>query len=498
MLLLLLAFFVGGTALLILNNYRNVSALTVNRAVMASEVVSTNVDWVMEIAHQILRTADVLANAQLEFPAEAAALRLTEMTERLPGAPKIYIVRHDGRTTLTTDREFRDVDIRDREYFKAVAGGKATYVSSLLQSRLNNEQIFVISRRIEREGRFAGAAMISFNAGFMQKIWASLSLDPTSTVSLVRDDGQLVLRYPQAAGPLDLSQYVLFTDYLKRSPSGYYDAISPADQVERVVAYRRAGDSGLIALSSMGREVALADFRRSTYATLAIATPVGMALLVGAFLTINWLRRDREQRRRLAAALEANQMLFREIHHRVKNNLQAVASLINLQKLDPDAKRDMMQRIQAMVAVHEHIYRNDEFANVDASIYLPTIVQKMLETFGGNVKLDLHAEPMIVDRESALPLGLITNEVVSNALKYAFVNGREGRLQFELRKADDNTGILKINDNGDGFDPKTIAKGMGSRLVAGLSSQIRGEHSYTFDKGTTFKLKFPLVPAPTN
>jgi len=418
------------------------------------------------------------------------------MTERLPGAPKIYIVRQDGRTTLTTDPEYREIDIRDRSYFRAVAEGSPIHVSALLQSRLNNEQIFVISRRVERKGAFAGAAMISFNTQFMQKIWASLGLDTTSTVSLVRADGQLVMRYPRAAGPLDLSQYVLFTEYLKRSPSGHYDAISPADQVARVVAYRQAGDTGLIALSSLGKDAALAEFRKSTLGILAIAIPVGLALLIGAFLTVTWIQRDHEKSLRLAAALESNQMLFREIHHRVKNNLQAVASLINLQKLEPGAKRDMMQRIQAMVAVHEHIYRNDEFAQVDASIYLPTIVRKMIETFGQPIDLEIDVEPMTVDRESALPLGLITNELDSNALKYAYADGRKATLKFSLRKSDEHTGILTLQDNGDGFDPKMVTKGMGSRLIKGLSSQLRGEQAYSFENGTTFTLRFPLVENP--
>lgn len=493
---LLLVFFVGGTVLLIWNNYRYAEALTRNRASLASEVVSTNVGWVMEVAQQILGAVDAYGGDELEFPVGATRQHLLAMTERLPGSPQIYVVRADGKTTLTTDPQIRDIDIRDREYFQGVAKGKRTHVSALLSSRLNNEQIFVISRRIERDGQFAAAAMISFNAQFMKRIWESLAFDQTSTVSLLRDDGQLVMRYPPAEGPLDLSRYVLFTSLLSKSPSGVYDAVSPADNVTRVVAYRRVGETGLIALSSMGTVAAFAPFWSATYATLAIAIPVGLFLLLSAFLVFGWLRRDALQRARLSAAFEANQMLFREIHHRVKNNLQAVASLINLQKLEPVAKRDMMQRVQAMVAVHEHIYRNDEFATVDASIYLPTIAGKIAESYGGNVLLQMDVESVIVDREAALPLGLIVNEIVSNALKYAFPDGKSGSVWFALRKRSPEAATLVIRDDGTGFDPEKVSKGMGSRLVKGLAAQLQGKYRYSFEGGTKFTLDFPLNGTP--
>lgn len=490
---LFLAFFLGGTAFVIVNAYQTANQVARIRAISSAEVVAANVEWVAETSRQLLQRVDNFVGPSLDaLPADALGF-LEESISTLPGSPRIYLVGADGNTRLTTDPDFKPIDIRDRDYFKAVADGAATYVSPLLVSRLNGEQIFVISKRVEREGKFVGAAMVSFNSGLIEKVWTSLRFDPTSTVSVVRNDGQLVTRYPLPKGRLDLSDSVLFTTHLPQSPNGTYEAVSPADGMKRIVAYRKVEGTKLIALASIGQDVAFTPFYSFAAVSLAVALPVAVFLAFLAWFTYRWFARDARQREELAAALESNQMLFREIHHRVKNNLQAVISLVNLQKLDPVAKQDMMLRIQAMVAVHEQIYRNDQFGFVDASAYLPSIINKLVESYGRDVKVNYDLEPIEVNREHALPLGLIANEVVSNAVKYAFPDGAAGKLTVSLKKlGDGHGGILTISDNGVGFDPTQEKTGMGSKLIKGLVSQIQGETEYRFDDGTTFELRFVL------
>ena len=266
--------------------------------------------------------------------------------------------------------------------------------------------------------------------------------------------------------------------------------------MKRIVAYRRVDGSRLIAIASIGHDVAFAPFYKFSVLSLAVALPLALFLAFLAWITFRWLARETRQRDQLAAALESNQMLFREIHHRVKNNLQAVNSLVNLQKIDPGAKQEMSHRIQAMVAVHEQIYRNDQFGLVDASAYIPAIIGKLVESYGREVKLNYDLEAIEVDREHALPLGLVANEVVSNAMKYAFPDNRDGTLTVTLKKTEDGrTGILTIHDDGIGFDPETSSKGTGSKLINGLVAQIQGETGYHFEQGTRFEMRFPLPNA---
>ena len=203
---------------------------------------------------------------------------------------------------------------------------------------------------------------------------------------MVRDDGLIVARYPKLEGATDISASALFTTYLPQTPNGTYEAVSVVDGLKRIVAYRRVEGSRLIAIASIGHEIAFAPFYRFSLLSLAVTLPIALFLAFLAWITFRWLAGETRQRDQLAAALESNQMLFREIHHRVKNNLQAVNSLVNLQKIDPGAKQEMNHRIQAMVAVHEQIYRNDQFGLVDASAYIPAIIGKLVESYGGEVK----------------------------------------------------------------------------------------------------------------
>ncbi len=497
LILAFLVFLLGGTALVLRNAYQAANEIARIRAISSAEVVAANFEWVGETSHQLLQRVDDFVGPNLDaLPANALGF-LKEAVSTLPGAPRIYLVGADGGTRLTTDPDFKPIDIRDRDYFKAVADGAPTYISPMLVSRLNGEQIFVISKRVERNGVFVGAAIVSFNSQLIEKVWNSLRFDPTSAVLVVRDDGMVVARYPRLEGTLDISSSVLFTTYLPQNPSGTYEAVSVADGVKRIVAYRRVDGSRLIAIASIGHDVAFAPFYKFSVLSLAIALPLALFLAFLAWVTFRWLAQETRQRNQLAAALESNQMLFREIHHRVKNNLQAVNSLINLQKIDPNAKQEMGHRIQAMVAVHEQIYRNDQFGLVDASAYIPAIIGKLVESYGREIKLNYDLESIEVDREHALPLGLVANEVVSNAMKYAFPEDREGSLNITLKKSEDGrTGILTIHDNGIGFNPETSSKGTGSKLINGLVAQIQGEIGYHFEQGTRFEMRFPLPKPP--
>jgi two-component sensor histidine kinase len=497
LILAFLVFLLGGTALILRNAYQAANEIARIRAISSAEVVAANFEWVGETSHQLLQRVDDFVGPNLDaLPANALGF-LKEAVSTLPGAPRIYLVGADGGTRLTTDPDFKPIDIRDRDYFKAVAEGAQTYISPMLVSRLNGEQIFVISKRVERNGVFVGAAIVSFNSQLIEKVWNSLRFDPTSAVVVVRDDGLVVARYPRLEESMDISASVLFTTYLPQTPNGTYEAISVADGVKRIVAYRRVDGSRLVAIASIGHDAAFAPFYKFSVLSLAIALPLALFLAFLAWITYRWLARETRQRDQLAAALESNQMLFREIHHRVKNNLQAVNSLVNLQKIDPGAKQEMSHRIQAMVAVHEQIYRNDQFGLVDASAYIPAIIGKLVESYGREVKLNYDLEAIEVDREHALPLGLVANEVVSNAMKYAFPKDRDGSMNVTLKKTEDGRmGILTIHDDGIGFDPETSSKGTGSKLISGLVAQIQGETGYHFEQGTRFEMRFPLPKSP--
>jgi hypothetical protein len=186
LILAFLVFLIGGTAFVLRNAYQSADEIARIRAISSAEVVAANFEWVGETSRQLLQRVDDFVGPSLDaLPANALGF-LKESVSTLPGSPRVYLVGADGATRLTTDEDFKPIDIRDRDYFKAVAEGATTYISPMLVSRLNGEQIFVISKRVERNGVFVGAAIVSFNSQLIEKVWNSLRLDPTSTVSVVR------------------------------------------------------------------------------------------------------------------------------------------------------------------------------------------------------------------------------------------------------------------------------------------------------------------------
>lgn len=493
------AVFLGLGVYQLYQSYAEAENNTRLEAQSGARVVAANVEWVVETARQVLRRVDdSIDDPEDALPSDAAS-KLTEAVASIPGKPKVYVVDAAGQTLLTTDSEYKSANITDREYFLKAKAGEPYWVSSLLVSRQNGEQIFTISKRMERNGQFAGVAILSFTSSLLERVWSSLALDSLSTVGLFRDDGWLVSRFPLPNGPQDLSKYVLFTDYLPKSPEGTYLATSPTDGVSRLVAYQRVQGTNLIALSSMALEPAMARFRSQIVGRLAIGLPVVLLLFVIVGWVARLLRREDRQKRALAEAVERNNLLLREIHHRVKNHLTGVIGLINVSTIIPEEKKSLNERIGAMVSAYTSTYEHgDHFDGLDASEYIPRIVDDLAKGYGGNVEVAYDLDRLIVDGNKAMALALVVNEVVTNAFKYAFKPDKPGRLAISL-KAKDDKAVLTIRDNGDGYDIATARKGTGSRLVRGFAAQLEGEIEVVRDGGTVFVLTFrPLVSADSD
>ncbi|RYG28642.1 MAG: sensor histidine kinase, partial [Burkholderiales bacterium] len=222
--------------------------------------------------------------------------------------------------------------------------------------------------------------------------------------------------------------------------------------------------------------------------------PVFIAMLALCGWAIMLLMRHERSRAELQVALEQNRMLFQEIHHRVKNNLQQVSSLIKLQQAPQGMKDDLIRRIAAMSAVHQHIYESDQFGALDAEAYLAKLLAGLRESTPPKVDLEWRLAPLQLSPDEALPLGLIVNEVILNAFKHGFPNGRAGRVLVVLeRPLKGNEAVLTITDNGVGMsETPSGGVGLGTRLIGGLTQQLQGKSTTTRDNGVKFELVFPV------
>jgi two-component sensor histidine kinase len=464
------------------------------RAVASVKIVASHVSWIYQMGTQTARRIDdALRLTDLRFDGNIRDMDVA--TKGLPSGVQAYVVDAEGRTLYSTDPEIKPVDITDRDYFTAVRDGQTEYVSSLLISRLNGDQIFVFSRRIVREGRFMGAIMVSVPTSITRPIWETVDLGGDYAISFVRDDGMLVARYPLPATTLDMSGYILFTKYLKEAPAGTYLAeTSPMDGVRRVVAYRRVEGTPFIAVAAADYEFLIQPFRQ----TLLMLGVVAFIIIGGAAIAGWWilhLLRDQElQSAQLAKALETNEMLLREIHHRVKNNLQSVMSLVRLQMRGSEGFEALSSRIKSMIAVHEQIYKHDAYAEIDAAELIRAVVCSAISAHDAKFHVDFELQSAPVSADKATALALLVNEVVTNAIKYAYPESDEGHLLVALTPSEEpGKSLLTISDEGVGFDASAVSSGTGTRLIDGSVRQLDGTYKFQSQAGTQFSATVTLL-----
>jgi PAS domain S-box-containing protein len=207
----------------------------------------------------------------------------------------------------------------------------------------------------------------------------------------------------------------------------------------------------------------------------------------------------------VAASLQEKSLLLKEIHHRVKNNLQVISSLLYMQEnraQDPKYKaiiQDSRNQILSMSLIHEDLYRSNDFRNIRFGEYIRRLTGRLVTLFasGGQVSLKLLLEDVSLSIDKAIPCGLLVNELCTNALKYAFPAGftqPDRELRIEIRELHDDAVELVVADNGIGF-PECLdfreAQSLGMQIVTALARQIRGTIRLESCPGACFRIRFP-------
>lgn len=209
---------------------------------------------------------------------------------------------------------------------------------------------------------------------------------------------------------------------------------------------------------------------------------------------------------RLEASLGEKEILLKEIHHRVKNNMQVVSSLLQLQSRytrDPEALamfRESQDRIRSMALIHEKLYKTRDLARVDFADYLHTLGEMMSRSYGGTragVRIEIDADPAWLGVDTAIPIGLILNELVTNAMKHAYSESSSGAIAIRFRSEDARRYVLEVEDDGvglpEGFSLDDDTR-LGIRLLRILTGQVDGELTFVNEPaGTSFRLAFADV-----
>ncbi|MFH4966130.1 tetratricopeptide repeat protein [Gaetbulibacter sp. M235] len=234
---------------------------------------------------------------------------------------------------------------------------------------------------------------------------------------------------------------------------------------------------------------------------------IGFACLLLAFLFFGYrsYQARTKSNQLLAAKNQQNELLLKEIHHRVKNNLELVKSLISLQsaQLEDSVTKDAMiasqNRVQSMGIIHQKLYQGENLGSIEMKDYFINLGEGILDTFNADdkVKIECAMDNLELDVDTAVPIGLIVNELLTNALKYAFPDNAKGNILISLSKSNPEILTLKVSDNGigkiAGLAPK--GTGFGSQLIQLLTQQLNGKMTEDSQNGTSVLFHFKLNTA---
>jgi len=219
-------------------------------------------------------------------------------------------------------------------------------------------------------------------------------------------------------------------------------------------------------------------------------------------LQVELLERERIEAQ-IKASLQEKEVLLKEIHHRVKNNLQVISSLLDLQashihdERAIEMFRDSQNRVSSMGLIHERLYQAEDLARIDFADYIRDLANNLFYSYSVDaalVTLATHVDDVVLDVDRGIPCGLIINELVSNSLKYAFPNGKKGEIHINLHHQNDRL-FLVVRDNGvgipDGIDLQHTPS-LGLKLVNTLVRQLKGELLVMRQGGTEFRISFAV------
>jgi two-component sensor histidine kinase len=273
-----------------------------------------------------------------------------------------------------------------------------------------------------------------------------------------------------------------------------------------MVSYRSVEGLPLVVVVGLGEDALLAGWRRNALTTAITTIAVVVLVLVVTKLAVQWHQEVvsltsslRQQYHQIMTREAEKEVLLREVHHRVKNNLQAMWGMIQVERsrLKDQEARDRLalvaDRISVLGRIHQQLYTSGSFAEVDMGEHIDELCRNLAEASGRrDLTIEVDVEALRLGLEIALPVGLIVNEIVSNSLRHAFPEGRGGQIRVALRRQSSERIVLSVSDDGIGVDEsKMEPRGIGLTLVQTLADQIEGTISFSADAGYNAVVSFP-------
>ncbi len=458
------------------------------------------------------------------------------------------IFDRDGNALCVWDTHKNVENIGDREWFQRVVATGAPTVSGRLVSRALGEPIIAFGAPLKDGNNNVKAVVgLGIRLSWLASIGQESGLPPESAVYLLDQHGKILVSTPRRgdedinALPPDLNLPALL-----ESGERTFQSVG-SDGVARAYGVYSIGQGQLFNVLGLPRETLIGPLRRDLWiqiAVLCVVSIAGMvAALIGARLLVTrWtdkltaaarstnfghltaeaelrgapseFRELGETLHRMAVRIQAReselqvslnqkQLMLREIHHRVKNNLQTVTSLMNLYARLPrgeefkQAFADVQLRVNTLALVHRHLYESQDLQDIDFAPFMANLCALLQDGSGisaRRVRLVSSIPNLQMNGDRAVPLALLTTELVTNSFKHAFPHGRSGTIRVELAVDDADNAVLTIAD--DGVGPPSDAAGthisMGRALIDAFTKQLGGKLALSGPPGMTAKLVFHL------
>lgn len=435
--------------------------------------------------------------------------QLRDLDRRNPYTAVVAIIHPDGRIVASSLPQAVGGNISDREHIRAFGSGhRGLYVGPRQTLALSKIDTLVISRQA-RLGPPGAILIAPIPVAVVAEFFAAHAPHPRYVASLLRDDGWLLVRRDPTQQAIRIGEKEPAMVAIRGADSGLYEAKAVSDGIERIYAFVRIRDLPVVVNYGVARYAVWSDYG---YRLALVLLLLGLLAALGFAMATHSLKQalagesrriELEEKvasrtadlRRLVAQKD---LLIKEVHHRIKNNLAMVSSLLRVQsRTDPvlqEAAQEAIGRIESIAALHSTFYLGEDVKEVHLDELVSNLVSNIVASTGTKVTVNIDADKFALDLDRATPLAMICNEVVTNALKHAFPDGK-GTIDIRLKSSGSSV-LLEIKDDGVGGIDPSKSNGLGMRLIKSFSDQLGGIWSFESARGTVYRLELPAIPPP--
>jgi PAS domain S-box-containing protein len=439
--------------------------------------------------------AEVLSSSPFSVIAtdkEEKIIYANPSTERLFGYTSDELL---GKNPIILNAD-PNADKIQKNIFSTIGQGKV-WRGELLNKKRSGEEFPIyasVYQLLDKEGNFI--ATVGFQEDISERKKAEEALQASEAFNFA-----LFQYNPMEIMVVDYAGKIIKTNLARRKSGNRYPNIG--DVMYKDYATKHKIDM-YAELMEVMRSKKTKDFPELEYGNKYLSIIIA-PFPMGAIIISQDITKLKQAERQIKASLREKEILLQEIHHRVKNNMQVISSILNLQSRSIKSKKALeifkssQDRVRSMALIHERLYQSKDFTKVDFSGYVQSLAGYLFSSYGigsDAIRLAMDIKDISLGLSTAIPCGLIINELVSNSLKHAFPNRKKGEIKIALHPLNENEIGLIVSDNGIGLPNKTNfrkTKSLGLHLVTILAEdQLQGEIKLDRTKGTSFQIKLKV------